>query len=173
MISRYKYASGAEEKVIRVFEAPTNFVENFKRICGVDVGDNEEIKVPKGASVPSLGLSNKAVYKSNNVNDVKTNNKDPYPEESHFTAVELNGNCVLFQLNFFAVSVKILEPPTEEALIQNTLWPEIQKLYGHGYEIYSLAASPDGQLIASACKATNVEHAAILLWYSTFFHASF
>lgn len=65
----------------------------------------------------------------------------------------------------FCVSTEILEPPTEESLLQNTLWPEIQKLYGHGYEIYSLAAAPDGQLLASACKATNVEHAAILLWY--------
>lgn len=43
----------------------------------------------------------------------------------------------------------------------------MQKLYGHGYEIFSLAASPDGELLASACKATNVEHAAILLWYYT------
>lgn len=95
MISRYKFASGAEEKVIRIFEAPANFVENFKRICGFDFGDNVEIKAPKGASVPSLGLSNKAVYKSNNVNDIKTNNKDPYPAESQFTAVELDGNSVL------------------------------------------------------------------------------
>lgn len=60
--------------------------------------------------------------------------------------------------------VMLLEPPTEETLLQNTLWPEIQKLYGHGYEIYSLAASPDGQLLASACKSTSVEHAAVHLW---------
>lgn len=91
MISRYKFVSGAEEKVIRAFEAPVNFVENFRRICGISSNDSPEVKAPKGASVPSLGLSNKAVYSSNNVNDVKVNSKDPYPEESHFTAVELNG----------------------------------------------------------------------------------
>lgn len=56
------------------------------------------------------------------------------------------------------------EPPTEETLLQNTLWPEIQKLYGHGYEVFSLAGSPDGKFLASACKSTKPEHAAILLW---------
>lgn len=48
--------------------------------------------------------------------------------------------------------------------MQNTLWPEHQKLYGHGYEVYALAASPDGLLLASSCKATEQEHAAVLLW---------
>jgi len=58
----------------------------------------------------------------------------------------------------------ISEPPTEENLLQNTLWPEVQKLYGHGYEIFALAARHDGTLLASACKATTAEHAAIIIW---------
>lgn len=48
--------------------------------------------------------------------------------------------------------------------MQNTLWPEVQKLYGHGYEIYSLAARNDGVVLASSCKATSAEHASIILW---------
>lgn len=48
--------------------------------------------------------------------------------------------------------------------MQNTLWPENQKLYGHGYEIYSLCATSDGRILASACKATTEEHARIILW---------
>lgn len=48
--------------------------------------------------------------------------------------------------------------------MQNTLWPELQKLYGHGYEIYALAATADGQLLASTCRASNAEHAQIILW---------
>lgn len=60
--------------------------------------------------------------------------------------------------------VVVSEPPTEENLLQNTLWPEVQKLYGHGYEIFALAARHDGTLLASACKATSSEHAAIIIW---------
>lgn len=76
----------------------------------------------------------------------------------------LNGEQKLFLSNKTHISSLIPAPPTEETLIQNTLWPEIQKLYGHGYEVYTLATSSDGKLLASACKSTTPEHAAILLW---------
>lgn len=48
--------------------------------------------------------------------------------------------------------------------MQNTLWPEVQKLYGHGYEVFALAATIDGKILASSCRATNEEHAQIILW---------
>lgn len=44
VISRYRYASGAEEKVIRTFQAPETFIDNFKRICPNDRNDNESSK---------------------------------------------------------------------------------------------------------------------------------
>lgn len=34
-LSRYRFASGAEEKIARTFQAPANFVQNFRRICNV------------------------------------------------------------------------------------------------------------------------------------------
>ncbi len=40
----------------------------------------------------------------------------------------------------------------ESHLLQNTLWPETQKLYGHGFEIFCLCSSSDGKYVASACK---------------------
>ncbi|XP_050302290.1 elongator complex protein 2 [Anthonomus grandis grandis] len=147
VISRYKYVSGAEEKVIRVFEAPGIFIENLRRLCRINEEGDTGLSIPKGASVPSLGLSNKAVFTDDNIEDtLPVDNKNPYPEESHFVAQTLT------------------EPPTEETLLQNTLWPETQKLYGHGYEIFSLAASPDGKYLASACKSSKLEYAAILIW---------
>ena len=35
-IDKYTYVSGADEKVLRIFEAPRNFAQSLKSICGVD-----------------------------------------------------------------------------------------------------------------------------------------
>ncbi|XP_045134458.1 elongator complex protein 2-like [Portunus trituberculatus] len=58
-------------------------------------------------------------------------------------------------------------PPTEDQLMQNTLWPEISKLYGHGNDIFTVASSSDGSILASACRAANNIDAAIILWNTT------
>uniref|UniRef100_A0A8D9AMC6 Elongator complex protein 2 n=1 Tax=Cacopsylla melanoneura TaxID=428564 RepID=A0A8D9AMC6_9HEMI len=141
LVSTFLFASGADEKVVRVFRTTQNFVDNIQRMCGVDFSEHDFVKnelhqCPVGAQVPALGLSNMAV------------------EEENQELTAQNPSQV-FHLE---------HPPTEEDLVQNTLWPEIQKLYGHGYEIYSLAASHDGKLLASACKATKPEHAAVIIW---------
>ena len=54
-------------------------------------------------------------------------------------------------------------PPLEEHLAQNTLWPEVHKLYGHANHIFSMAADPQGVYLASACKVQPYPHAANLL----------
>ena len=79
MTTPLQYVSGADEKVrekflvcsrkfnsvfpvevLRVFEAPANFVGNLSTISKVML--KSKVEMPLGASVPSLGLSNKAVY---------------------------------------------------------------------------------------------------------------
>lgn len=88
--------------------------------------------LPKYATIPSLGLSNKIVLQN------FENDSDD--------------------------SLDSLHRPFEEDLVQNTLWPETHKLYGHGFEIYSLAASRGGALLASANRSTNSENSKIIIW---------
>lgn len=134
ILTPYMFASGAEEKVVRIFTAPAMFKNCLMKIA--DAGDFKNM-VADGASVPALGLTNKATF-----ND---NVKIQEPEASGFKNEDYT-------------------PPTEEELMQNTLWPELQKLYGHGYEIFSIAARYDGSLLATVCKSTSPEHSGILLW---------
>uniref|UniRef100_A0A4W2GE22 Elongator complex protein 2 n=1 Tax=Bos indicus x Bos taurus TaxID=30522 RepID=A0A4W2GE22_BOBOX len=152
MISRFQFVSGADEKVLRVFSAPRNFVENFCAITGQSMNHvlcDQDGDLPEGATVPALGLSNKAVFQG----DMASQHSD---EEELFSGFEYHQ--VAFQPSL------LTEPPTEDHLLQNTLWPEVQKLYGHGYEIFCVACSSSQTLLASACKAAKKEHAAIILW---------
>ena len=65
-ISDSSFVSGAEEKVIRVFRAPRNFIHNFENLTQLklNVSPEELDGVPEGAAVPALGLSNKAIFDS-------------------------------------------------------------------------------------------------------------
>lgn len=53
---------------------------------------------------------------------------------------------------------------TEDILNSYTLWPETNKLYGHGYEITAIALDCTGRLLASACKSITKEHSTVFLW---------
>ncbi|XP_055272951.1 elongator complex protein 2 isoform X2 [Moschus berezovskii] len=154
MINRFQFVSGADEKVLRVFSAPRNFVENFCAITGQSLNRvlcNQDGDLPEGATVPALGLSNKAVFPGDTASQ-------PSEEEELFSSAGFEYQQVAFQPSL------LTEPPTEDHLLQNTLWPEVQKLYGHGYEIFCVACSNSKTLLASACKAAKKEHAAIILW---------
>lgn len=135
MLAPYMYASGAEEKVVRVFTATSAFRDRLRSLA--DVEDFKSVAA-RGATVPSLGLTNKATFDEESAECKNAEN----PTTKY-------------------------ETPTEEELTQNTLWPELKKLYGHGYEIFCMAARHDGSLLATACKSTSLEHAAIILWSTT------
>ncbi|XP_018420762.1 PREDICTED: elongator complex protein 2 isoform X1 [Nanorana parkeri] len=155
MIGRFQFVSGADEKVLRVFAAPRNFIENFSQISNIPLESlaNEGTNLPEGATVPALGLSNKAVFQG----DLS----GPRVQEDTFSCASDQYSQPYFQ------HLVLTEPPTEDHLLQNTLWPEVQKLYGHGYEIFSLACNNARTIVASACKASKREHAAIVLWSTT------
>ncbi|KZW03964.1 WD40 repeat-like protein [Exidia glandulosa HHB12029] len=54
--------------------------------------------------------------------------------------------------------------PFEGELASRTLWPETEKVFGHGYELIAIGASHAGELIATACKSTSAEHAVVRVY---------
>ncbi|XP_062846773.1 elongator complex protein 2 [Trichomycterus rosablanca] len=156
MVGRFQFVSGADEKVLRVFGAPRNFVENFANIAGFPLKEllasHDAAGLPEGASIPALGLSNKAVFQGDlTIQGTQEDEKD------------FNSVSDQYKESYFH-PLSLTEPPPEDHLLQNTLWPEVQKLYGHGFEMFCVASDTAHTVVASACKASKAEHAAILLW---------
>lgn len=95
-IDRFKFVSGADEKLLRIFESPKIFLQNFYKLSL-----NESVakliedcsSMPQGASVPALGLSNKAVYneekKEVEPNDKRLSLADELYKEVYFNIIDL------------------------------------------------------------------------------------
>ena len=144
-----QFVSGADEKLLRVFDEPCATADLLGKLCGID--RHSTMEMPKSASIPVLGLSNKAVE--------ATDDDEP----------PLNGNTHDHDApdptsNTSASGLDLDHPPFEDHLSRHTLWPEKEKLYGHGFEISTLAASHDGSVVATACKASSADHAVIRLY---------
>ncbi|GAA6000085.1 hypothetical protein JCM10207_006046 [Rhodosporidiobolus poonsookiae] len=140
---RLQFVSGADEKIVRVFDAPKVFLSTLRTLNGVDAGS--EAERPMAANVPPLGLSNRAIATAADAENLPPASNDPFEA---VTAVD------------FRVAP---HPPLEEQLLGSTLWPETEKLYGHAFELVSVASAHSTPLIASACKSTVAEHAVIRL----------
>jgi len=112
--------------------------------------------MPDAANVPVLGLSNKAFDGSTVLplpNGSAPEEEDDENEEQQKPAQSAT-----------SVIENLSHPPLEDHLARHTLWPEREKLYGHGYEISAASCSPDGKLISTACKASTIDHAVIRLF---------
>ncbi|KAF8322272.1 WD40 repeat-like protein [Clavulina sp. PMI_390] len=137
-ISPLKFVSVADEKVARVFDGPKGFAKTIIGLGTVD-GDKSGLvdTLPVAAVVPPLGLSNKAT------SDNSTDTPALVAEED----AEMHRR-----------------PPLEPELGALTLWPESEKIFGHGYELFSVASSHNGKILATSCKATTPEHAVVRLY---------
>ncbi|CDO96364.1 unnamed protein product [Kluyveromyces dobzhanskii CBS 2104] len=146
-ISNTRFVSGGDEKILRSFDEPKAVAQLLRKFSGIEIQSENEL--PESAALPALGLSNKATT------DVDENESDDDPDARE-TAETKNISYELVD--------ELLHPPLEDQLQRHTLWPEIEKLYGHGYEISCIDVSPDRQLIATACKSNNAQHAVIRLF---------
>lgn len=163
VLSATRFVSGADEKLMRVFSMPRAVARMLQTVTGQPMVDNAHTGdststsvMPDAANMPVLGLSNKATVEQ----------PDDAVIESSAAAVnpETNRDAVDPATVVRRSTLDTTQPPFEESLSRYTLWPEIEKLYGHGYEISCLAASHDGRLIASACKASSLNHAVIRIF---------
>ncbi|PRP86468.1 elongator complex protein 2 [Planoprotostelium fungivorum] len=138
----HSFVAGAEEKVIRLFDAPQTFVDTLSNISHVQ--SQADSNRPLGANVPPLGLSNKPI--------VAGEDSGKFKEENEYDVAPA------------PAPVTHQVPPLEEHLFQSTLWPEIQKLYGHPNEMVAVCSSRSGHLIASACKGSQPDESSIRVW---------
>lgn len=147
-ISDFQFISGADEKLLRVFDEPKGVAEMLSRLCNIQ---NANSDLPDAANIPVLGLSNKAIQAV--ADDEPIQNGD----EDEQDAVDPTSIVRKSTLDFD-------HPPFEDQLARHLLWPETEKLYGHGYEISTVAVSNDGSLVATACRASSIDHAVIRLY---------
>jgi elongator complex protein 2 len=149
-LSDVLFVSGADEKLMRVFSQPRAVAQLLHHITGKESDASGVNQLPDVANIPVLGLSNKAVDDNTDLDNIGaeggTGESEDLNQAPSTSSISLN------------------HPPFEESLSRSTLWPETEKLYGHGYEISCLAASHDGSLIASACRASSINHAVIRLF---------
>lgn len=154
-----RYVSGSEERMLRVFDAP----ESFLLPGQAENANGKSNATAVAATLPELGLSNKAVFVKNDSTASKTDqNKMPDDDEEDGEEEEVD--------DMSAVAIGSARgddaSPLEEELKQQTLWPETAKLYGHGNEVEQISSHCASHTIASACRSQNPKDAVILAWDS-------
>jgi elongator complex protein 2 len=148
-VSDSQFISGADEKLLRVFDEPKGVAEMLKKLC--DIQNTGSADLPDAANIPVLGLSNKAIQAVGD--DEPVGNDDEDERDAVDPASVIRKSTLDFS-----------HPPFEDHLARHLLWPETEKLYGHGYEISAVAVSRDGSLVATACRASSIDHAVIRLY---------
>ena len=147
---RHRFVSGADEKEIRVFDAPMNAIKILEATKGTsNLSSDDGVGRVERAYIPSLGLSNKASAVDGAVEDTDGATEDQ----------------------------DALHLPLERDLGAVSLWPEVGKLYGHNTELYCLTSTQtarsgaqiDGpyaneNLVASSAKARDIKDASIRIW---------
>ncbi|CCK71136.1 Elongator subunit ELP2 KNAG_0G00800 [Huiozyma naganishii CBS 8797] len=141
------FVSGGDEKILRSFSEPKGVAEILQKFVHVEAQNSNEM--PEAASVPVLGLSNKATDDASDEEGMDGEGGDARKTVLQNMLSSLTG------------------PPTEDILQRHLLWPEMEKLYGHGYENTCLDISTDGRFIASACRSNTPQHAVIRIFDTT------
>jgi len=165
--------SGADEKIIRMFEPSLSFINGLNSLHDVNLrlffeekekekeylvntsDGRVKYKVSSEGTTQVLGLMIKAVK----VDKIQINYGPEEGEEGEEPVGGAGGEESKENLEY-----DFKTPPVEDYLVSHTLWPEFNKLYGHGFELSAVAANNAGTLLASSCKSQDFDHSKILLW---------
>eukprot|EP00978_Attheya_sp_CCMP212_P001728 scaffold3561_cov55-Attheya_sp.AAC.1 len=171
----HRFVSGADEKEVRAFDAPRSTVRLLTSLQSSSsshghgeettttpmvVDDQDETRVER-AYIPSLGLSNRATAGEDDGDMEEEQDVDEEDESNTYK----QGDDRLPVL------------PLERDLGVTTLWLETRKLFGHKTELVCLTSTITAKcgillesypnapiLVASSCKARDVDNASIRLW---------
>ncbi len=160
-INNTQFISGADEKLLRVFDEPKGVAEILDKLCAIQTSTTAQL--PDAANIPVLGLSNKAIQtiadEDDPTNAATTENHANDDEEQE---ASIDPSSVIRKS-----TLDLSHPPFEDHLARHLLWPEVEKLYGHGYEISAVAVSSNSALVATACRASSIDYALIRLYDTT------
>lgn len=148
-ISDTEFVSGADEKLLRVFDEPKGVAEMLSKLCHIEPINTTDL--PDAANIPVLGLSNKAIQAVGDGEEAESGEEDEREAVDPASIVRKS-------------ALEFTHPPFEDHLARHLLWPETEKLYGHGYEISAVAVSKNGAYVATACRASSIDHAVIRLY---------
>lgn len=152
---RHRFASGADEKFVRLFDAPESAVDRMVKKGGYVRGEGEDEGIEGGrekrAYVPALGLSNRG-------GDVDRLKEEDIEDSDEEDKGEEEG--------------KFINLPGERELGVKTLWLEVGKMGGAEGEILTLASNAtcdnatrgEKPVLLSTNKARDEKSAVIRVW---------
>lgn len=152
---RLQFVSGADEKIVRVFDAPKLWVQTLKALSGVDAGDAVSLPFgflwsprkgahtdqmaqasrPMAANIPPLGLSNRAVacesdslYLLPVLGDAFVRADLKIARTAPDEAAKLAPASTDVFDEILPVNFTVSDhPPFEEQLLGSMLWPEVRR----------------------------------------------
>lgn len=150
-----KFATGGEEKTVRVYGATQFFVNNFEALSK-NLAKNLKLTtndLPKHGRLPALGLSIRGA---------------PCPYDIDEDTADFNSASTWYKRSQLSEKLAIMEHldklPSEEILLQSTLWYEASILIGHGNELQALAADSTGTYLASSSRAKKSDITNFIVW---------
>ena len=158
----HRFISGADEKELRAFDAPISTIKLLQKLHpNNNINEQDLLERVDRAYIPSLGLSNRATAA-----DAMEEGRD-----ANLVAI-IDDTSVCEDISALDITQSL---PNERDLGVASLWPEARKLFGHQTELVCLASNANyvrtatenenrNLIVASSCKARDVENASIRLW---------